>query len=269
MLFPSSPKIRVCSKDTTTIDYTNTDDGYFYVHYSGDKRKLEITMSTSTNQHTFYMISPSMAFPLIFDSDDYTIQVAESDEEKNILCTTQITVSIKNELARYLMPNTYSWYTERSICVNLAHELTRALVSPLSKAMALYRYVVSNIRYSPELAKHAWESNKPYWIPRPDEVLSSRANTSWEYASLLTAFFRSQGIPCKIVVGTAKLPTGQIEKHAWNEISLLHGGYITDNISIPKEVFTPIDASLAVVMKDAGVARWLKNKDNYTARYRA
>lgn len=70
-------------------------------------------------------------------------------------------------------------------------------------------WVTDNVAYDTQLAATV----KSGYVPDPDSVLAKRSGICYDYASLMAAMVRSQGIPARLVVGYA----ADNIYHAWNE----------------------------------------------------
>ena len=59
------------------------------------------------------------------------------------------------------------------------------------------------------------------YLPDPDRTYSSRNGICYDYASLMCAMLRSQGIPSRLIKGST--PLGY---HAWNEVFFEGRGWV-------------------------------------------
>ena len=96
-----------------------------------------------------------------------------------------------------------------SACVAKAKSLVSGAGSDAQKVSKIYSYIVNNISYDYDKMKNLPSG----YLPNPDSTLASRKGICFDYAALMAAMLRSQGVPCKLVIGNAD---GQY--HAWNMV---------------------------------------------------
>ena len=104
---------------------------------------------------------------------------------------------LTNDYAPFLHANQYVNYTSNSQAVKKAAELTKDKKTSLDKITVIYEFVVSNLTYDKQKAKNVQSG----YLPNVDKVLAEKKGICFDYAALMTAMLRSQGIPTKLVVG--------------------------------------------------------------------
>lgn len=120
-------------------------------------------------------------------------------------------------MRRFLRSNQYVNFTADSQAVKKATELTKGKKNDLEKISAIYEFVVTNLTYDKEKAKTVQSG----YLPDVDKVLAAKKGICFDYASLMTAMLRSQGIPTKLVVGY----TGDVY-HAWINTYIPEKGWV-------------------------------------------
>ena len=124
-------------------------------------------------------------------------------------------VGMQNANSAYLNPSQYVVYNSGSACVAKAKSLVAGAGSDAQKVSKIYSYIVNNISYDYDKMKNLPSG----YLPNPDSTLSSRKGICFDYAALMAAMLRSQGVACKLVIGNAD---GQY--HAWNMV-YVNGGW--------------------------------------------
>lgn len=82
---------------------------------------------------------------------------------------------------------------------------------------AVYDFVIQNITYDKQLAATVQSG----YLPVLDSVLEKKTGICFDYAALMTGMLRSQGVPCKLVVGYAGTAY-----HAWISVWSEKDGWI-------------------------------------------
>ena len=122
------------------------------------------------------------------------------------MLTTTINVTLDDEFAPFLRPNQYVNYENATQTMDKAAMLVAGITDPLDKVEVIFNFVVNNLTYDYEKAATVQSG----YLPALDQVLEAKKGICFDYAALMAAMLRSQGIPCKLVVGFA----GDVY-HAW------------------------------------------------------
>ena len=211
MLVPVASGTLVAQNNQAQIDYSNTADGYVMVRYTASTTKrLKVQVKGPTTTYT-YNITPGDAwttFPLSDGNGIYQVVVYEniSGSKYATVLSQSISVSLKDEFAPFLRPNQYVDYEHADKTVAKAKELTAGKTEALDKVAAVYDFVIQNITYDKQLAATVQSG----YLPVLDSVLEKKTGICFDYAALMTGMLRSQGAPCKLVVGYAGTAY-----HAW------------------------------------------------------
>jgi transglutaminase-like putative cysteine protease len=140
-----------------------------------------------------------------------------------------------------------------------AAELTAGKTDVLEKVQAVYDYVVDTLTY--DRAKAA--TVKSGYLPDLDAVLAKKTGICFDYASLMTGMLRSQGVPCKLVVGYS----GTVY-HAWINVYSEETGWVDGSIYFDGNAWQRMDPTFASSgKKSASIMKYIGNGSNYTAKY--
>jgi len=96
-----------------------------------------------------------------------------------------------------------------------------------------------------------------------DTVLEKKSGICFDYAALMTGMLRSQGIPCKLVVGYAGTAY-----HAWISVWTQEHGWVDGAIYFDGSVWQRMDPTFASGSGgDPAILRYIGDGANYTAKY--
>ncbi|MCH5203229.1 MAG: transglutaminase domain-containing protein [Oscillospiraceae bacterium] len=214
--------------------------------------------------YTFDMVMDGSVqyFPLSCGSGTYTFYVFEIIEGNNALTPfpQTVNITITNNIKPYTYPNRYVYYSKNSNCVQKAAELCAGKTSDIDKISAIFLYISGNISYDYQLAATVQKG----YIPNPDSTLRSKKGICFDYASLMAAMLRSQGIPTRLVIGYASPDI----YHAWNEIYTEQTGWITPELFMSRIGYNIADATFyASASNKKNISDYIMNSTNYSAVY--
>lgn len=261
---PTSSGEKIFSCSNGWVNYSNASDGYISAMYRGTK--LRAKLRVFANGETPYDFDLSVGsviqyFPLSFGNGTYTVMLLEQVEGASYatLLRNEFEVNITNPRSPYMFSNRYVKYDKNSKCVYKAAELCAGKTDNISKIAAIFKWITDNISYDNQLAATA---PKTYY-PDPDTTYSKKTGICYDYASLMAAMLRSQGIPTRLVIGY----TGDL-KHAWNEIYTEQTGWITPELLLGNNGYNTVDATFYAGSSDkARIAAYISNPSNYSAVY--
>ena len=225
LLRPEAPGTLTAFNDYAIIDYSNCRDGYVMVKYVEEtSKRLKVRIVGPTTTYTYNIAANAWTvFPLSDGSGDYKIKVMRNKEGNTYsnMLTKTIHVALTDEFAPFLRPNQYVNYENATQTMNKAATLVAGKADPLDKVEAIFNFVVSNLTYDYEKAATV----KSGYLPDLDQVLAAKKGICFDYAALMAAMLRSQGIPCKLVVGFA----GDVY-HAWISVWSPDQGWVEGTI---------------------------------------
>ncbi len=232
--------------DFAEIDWTHADDGYVSVKLN--EKLTNVTMCSVSwlgdnkmVQFLEYFIPHGkwVNIPLLAGSQEYVVDIApivtdaETDlvndltnEKWDIIENARLTARFNAEIADleslWLLSHVKCDYENSPNACAKAAELTKNCKTDAEKITAIFEYVSKTISYDNALYNNektrikAGESAYNVYAERdlnPDSILESKKGVCEHYAALMAAMLRSQGIPCKVCVGSAY--TGIIDNDGW------------------------------------------------------
>lgn len=212
---PQAPGTEVFSKSGASVDYSDAGQGYVMVRYSGSsviKVLVYFNGGSSYYQYSLAGDGVYVSLPLQSGSGTYKVRFMEnvSGDSYAELCSTQLSASVSG-WGYTLYPNQYVSYGASSAAVAKAKSLCASAASNAQKVAAIYQFITSTIKYDYQKA----DSVKAGYLPNVDSTLSAKTGICFDYAALMAAMCRAQGIPTRLIVGNTS-----VGYHAWNEIYL-------------------------------------------------
>lgn len=256
--------IKTESNEKAVLDYSNMADGYVMLKYTGTSSKVKtqiIGPSGAAYTYDQSLTGGWDVYPLSDGNGSYKISVYENISGRSyaMVFSFVLTVSLKDEFAPFLIPNKYVNYSASSKAVKKAAELCADKTTILKKIKAVYEYVICNFTYDYTLAKTVQSG----YIPDLDAVMNKKTGICFDYAAVMTAMLRSQGIPTKLVFGY----TGSVY-HAWISVYSSETGWINSAIYFDGKQWKLMDPTFASTGKSsATIMKYIGNGENYTAKY--
>lgn len=264
VLETSAPGIAVESNDQAVIDYSNTSDGYFMAAWTGGSGKIKLQATGPSGVTYTYNLRTDGAydaFPISDGNGNYEITIYKNVQDTKYaqVLSAYISVSMSNEMAPFLRPNQYVNYKDGSNTVNTAAQLCAGIDDNLQKVEKVYDYVVANISYDYNKANTVQSG----YLPVLDDVLNTRTGICFDYASLMTGMLRSQGVPCKLVVGYSGAAY-----HAWINVWSESEGWVDSMIFFDGYNWKLMDPTFASGSnKSQEIMNYIENGANYQAKY--
>ena len=112
-------------------------------------------------------------------------------------------------------------FSRNSNSVTTAASISSGINTTTGRVEAVYNWIVSNIEYDEELAAAITSGQVSVYVPDPERTYNTRKGICFDYAALMCAMLRSQGIPTRLVMG--QTPQGY---HAWNEVYFAGTGWV-------------------------------------------
>jgi len=262
---PTASGVAVEENSQAIIDYSNAQDGYImakYIEATDLKIKLLITVPDGV-QYT-YSLYPGKdfeVFPLSGGNGEYSIGVFRQVEDTRyaMVISTTINVTLVDEFAPFLRPNQYVDFNQNTEAVRKAAQLTAGIGDLLERVAAIYHFVTTNVVYDVELARTV-ESG---YLPDVDRTLNTGKGICFDYAALMSAMLRSQGIPTKLVIGY----TGD-QYHAWISVFSEEYGWLDDIIFFDGETWSLVDPTFAAGgMSSESLSQFIGDGTNYTEKF--
>ena len=261
---PTSPGTKLATAQNGAIDYSNADKGYVSAEYTGNKAKSKLQVRANGEIYNFDVTvgGGTEYFPLSMGNGHYIITLFELVQGNNYatVLRQEIDVTITNPRSPYSYSNRYVYYDKNSQCVYKAAELCAGKTSTIDKISAVFQWVTENVSYDYNLAATVTKG----YTPDPDTTMKKKTGICFDYASLMAAMLRSQGIPTRLVIGDASPDI----YHAWNEIYTEQTGWITPELMLKNNGYNIADATFYSTAKDKKqIADYISNTANYYATY--
>lgn len=212
---PSNEGTTTLKNNGCEIDTSKAAAGTIRVRQNGNPTKVKVLVyfngSSKYYQYTIPTNNTWTSIPLQSGSGTYKVRFMKqvSGNSYSQMYSVTFQVGMQNANSAYLNPSQYVVYNSGSACVAKAKSLVSGAGSDAQKVSKIYSYIVNNISYDYDKMKNLPSG----YLPNPDSTLASRKGICFDYAALMAAMLRSQGVPCKLVIGNAD---GQY--HAWNMV---------------------------------------------------
>ena len=262
VLVPDPSGIEVFQSELYSIDVSNQSKGYIMVNYQGNSEKIKLQITTPGGVPYTYLVTRYnqwVTYPLPGGDGVYNIQLFEVADLANdlyaVVFTQELDVVIEDQLLPFLYPNNYVDFTPQSEVVNKGKELAGGATSDLEVITNIYNYVTKNISYDTEKA----QSVEYGYVPNVDDTLATQKGICFDYASLMSAMLRSQGIPTRLEVGYA----GEVY-HAWISCYVDEIGWIDKIIQFDGVNWTLMDPTFAA---GSGGSEYIGDGTHYQVKY--
>ena len=255
--------VAVKKSGSAVIDYSNAADGYVMVQYTGkSSKRLKVQVKGPATTYTYDLAAGVWeVFPLSDGNGSYKVTMFKniSGTKYSTELSASFKLELKDEFSPYLYPNQYVNYSAAPNTVAKAQELVKGKETALEKVAVIYDYVVKSLAYDYDKAATV----KSGYLPVLDNVLAAKKGICFDYASLMTGMLRSQGVPCKLVVGYAG---GAY--HAWINVWSEENGWVDAAIFFNGTTWQRMDPTFASSGKQsASVMAYIGDGANYTAKY--
>lgn len=238
VLFPQYPGINVLSDGAVAmIDYSNVTQGYIgarLLQEGGPTVNIQV-MKDDVKYNYEITSMDYLSLPLQMGNGIYKFKIMQNKEGNtySILTSIDVNVEMIDDKIVYLYPNQVVNYNENSQVVDLSFELVKNDTNNLQRIKTLYDYVIDHLDYDDDKAKNVVGK---YVLPDLDVAIETGDGICFDYASLLAALCRIQGIPAKVITGQTS-----IEYHAWVEIWLEGKGWINPKVEFEEENWNLVD----------------------------
>jgi hypothetical protein len=264
VLKPEAPGTDVLRESGAEIDYSNCNEGYICVRYSGDAQKVKVQITCPDDVVYTYSLEPGKSsydvFPLSSGDGSYKAAVYTIIRDSMYATAAEVKLDVRlNDPYRpYLYPNQYVWFTDSARAVTKAKEICRQANSDLDAVSIVYNYVSENIAYDYNEA----ETVKSGYVPDVDAVLSRGTGICFDYCSVMAAMLRSQRIPTRLEIGYAGTAY-----HAWISVYLSNIGWVDGIIQFDGTTWSLMDPTLASTTGTAKLKKFIGNGSNYQTKF--
>ncbi len=246
-----------------TIDYSNTGDGYVMAQYTASTNKrLKVKV---IGPHTEYVYNINAkewtTFGLSDGNGTYTVKVYENTTGNRyaVVASVEFSAQLKDEFGPFLYSNQYVDYEEAKNTIALAEKLAGKEKDSMKKVQKIYDYVVKNLTYDTNRAATVQSG----YLPNLDDVLKQKKGICFDYAALMAGMLRSQGVPCKLVVGYA----GDVY-HAWVSVWSEKSGWVEKAIFFDGTSWQRMDPTFASSAKSSdSIMKYIGDGSNYHEKF--
>lgn len=262
-LVPEAPGTVVFDNEYTSVDASNSSEGYVMVTYLGENPNVKLQIIGPDNMTYTYDLHDNNpeTFPLSAGNGGYNINVYEAVGENNMysaVFNASIDVSISNEHGAYLYPNQYVKFNKDSNVVSKCAELVANAHDDLEAINYVYNYLIENVTYD-EVKAATVESG---YIPDVDEILSKGTGICLDYSAVMVSMLRSQGIPARMEVGYAGTAY-----HAWISAYAENIGWINGLVEFDGTSWSLMDPTIAANSGEDRLAKFIGEGDNYLTQF--
>lgn len=262
VLQPEHPGLQEERCDVAVVDYSNITHGYVMACYTGETNKrLKLRVQGPGTTYTYNLdVQEWTTIPLSDGNGGYQVVIYKntSGNKYATVMSAKFQVNLADEFAPFLRPNQYVDYSDAPETVAKGAQLCEGIQQPLEKVAAVYDYVVSAFSYDYDKAATV----KSGYLPVLDAVLAEEKGICFDYAAVMTAMLRSQGIPCKLVVGYAGSTY-----HAWISVWTEENGWVDGVVFFDGMAWKRMDPTFASSSnRSEDIMDFIEN-GSYTVKY--
>lgn len=248
------------------FDLTDLALGVVHVRYLGEsaKMKVQITYENEVNyNYDLHTAEVFETFPLTLGDGTYTVKLLEHIDGDRYAVRERyaLTLSLSDPLAPFLRSNQIVRYSADGGVAEKAAQLTAGLSDPVARIEALFDYATDCITYDYDNP----EALAVGYLPDVERILERGRGTCYDYAALLCAMLRLQGIPCRLV-------TGDIHPdelyHAWVEVWSDTDGTVDGVFPITAHAWSRLDPTfVSTKERSESIIAYVTDDSHYTPRY--
>jgi len=195
--------------------------------YGSDMR---IMVEKGNEKYYYSLNNEKEEIPIQLGSGSYQIKILQNTTENKYKVVEKTNLNVTNNSQDVFLTSSQPVYWEgRDKLLELGNTLTKDLQTDKEKVEAVYKYIVTNIKY--DYNKINLISTD--YVPNVEDVIINKNGICYDYSALFAGILRSQGIHTKLVKG---YKNDMSVYHAWNEV-LLDGNWVL--------IDTTYDAALA------------------------
>lgn len=260
----------VASGETTfksgsgVIDVSNANEGYIMAKYSGSAPRVKLRITRSGKTTYTYDLSTKggyEVFPLTSGDGRYSIEMYENVSGTSYAkgASGSVDVKLRNSMLPFLYPSQQCNFNKDSEAVKKSNSLSQGAADQVTIVSNVYNYVISNIKYDNALANDISKGKVKVYLPKVDKTLSSGKGICYDYASLMTAMLRAQGIPTRMEVGYVSGGA----YHAWLSTYIKDVGWVNGVIQFDGKSWKLMDPTFA----SSGGSKYVGQGSNYKTSY--
>ena len=244
VLVPEAPGTETLGTGGVTIDISNRGEGYIMVKYEGDNPRIKVQIARAEQDPYTYDLAPGgyETYPLSEGDGAYAVSVFENLQgtEYALLFRGEFDVRLNDPFRPFLYPNQFVRFSADDKAIAATQEIAAAADDDLGAVELIYSYVTSRLSYDYDKAGAVLAGGMSGYLPDIDEAFETKKGICFDYAALMTAMLRAQGIPSQLVIGYA----GEVY-HAWINVYIENVGWIGRAIYFDGTDLTLMDPTFA------------------------
>ncbi len=263
VLTPEAEGDLTLGNEEVEIDASHLDSGYIGVRYTGNSSKVKLQITPESDiTYTYDLKLDDIIdfFPFSDGDGHYRVGVYTNvkDTMYAVAYTTEFDIALSDPFAPFLYPNQYVWFTEDMETIDTARMVVNPANTDLEAITNVYNYVISHVEYDWDEA----ETVQSGYLPDVDEVLDTGRGICFDYAALMAAMLRSQGIPARLEIGYAGTAY-----HAWLSAYTEDTGWINGIIRFDGTDWSLMDPTFASNQDSRELEKFIGDGDNYRSVY--
>ena len=194
----------VLSDNQLVLDASHLDQGYVLarVAQQTNKRlKLRVAKGKTTLDYDLVGDGNNVVIPLQLGSGkyDFSLYINASGKKYSAGGKMSLDAQLVSEDVCFLYPNQYVNYTPYTQAVLKAQELCTGLSSPQEIYNTVMGFMETEFSYDFVRAKKI----KAAELPAIDACFEARAGICQDLSAVMSCMLRTQGVPCKLMIGYA------------------------------------------------------------------
>ncbi|MGL5259383.1 MAG: transglutaminase-like domain-containing protein [Lachnospiraceae bacterium] len=263
VLTPEVTKTDFKENSIAFIDYSNSDQGYIIVEYTGSNPKVKLLIETPQGiTYTYSIKGGQEIFPLTESNGKYIASLYENTAGTSytLSLSAEFQVSLENEFLPFLYPNQYVMFNARTKCIEIGQTLAQKTDNDLDTVASIYNYVMQALDYDYQKA----ETVQSGYTPNVDDILNLGKGICFDYAAMMATMLRTQNIPTKMEIGFA----GETY-HAWISVYIEEQGWINGVIQFDGVSWKLIDPTFADTGNQSKeIMSFINDNSNYIIKYK-
>lgn len=281
-MLPSEDKIKltqtssgVYSNKYVNINTNTISKGYIDLDYI-EPNALEIKLAVYSNVPNQYdgegswhcHVSPkgkyNIKIPLTYGNTTYSILVYSHmvNAEGHYIYSKKAEIDIKvtnaPATAPFLLSTGEVIFNNNMQVIKKASQIASTCKNDFEKVSKIYDWLTDYISY-----KETEETALMFYKCDIEKIYNRKTGVCYDFAVVLAAMLRSQGIPCKVVFGKYSATTESVG-HVWNEVYVPSSGSIkTNKLSITGNKWCILDPTYTNVNASETSINFMNDRSNY------
>lgn len=273
-----SDTLNVFENEHIILDYSTADEGYIRVKSKTENKRLTVAMYCPSGvRYDYNDVKPMkwLTIPLSEGNGIYKVGMIPYSVYTRVKAydyassaSLSFDAAISNKFNPFLCSNCRVNYNKNTLYVKKADALCKGVKSETEKVRRIYKWLIKSFEYDHKKSKkiHAGKVSTGRSVYRPslNKLYKAKKGVCIDYAIIMTAMLRSQGIPCKLECGYTMPHNDGDSGHAWVSVYVKKGGKIDKYVSLKSKKWTRLDPTYADTTNNyAKSMKYVKNNKNY------